>query len=591
MRLKKNSSYTLRSHAYAVDFVNAATNLEIVPDKPLEYYNNYFIGNDPSKWAGNCKIYQGITIKNIYPGIDVRYYTDKGQMKYDIIVKPGADLSKLAMRYSGADKVEVKNKQLVIKTSVGDVKELEPYTYQYENNQRKQVTAKYVVTGNEIRFDIKNYNRSENLIIDPVLIFSSFSGSTGDNYGFTATYGPDGSFYGGGINLSSGYPVTNGAFQTIWGGGQGTTIPADISIMKLNPLGTARIYATYIGGSNNEQPHSIVVDGQGNLVVAGRTNSPNYPTTGTNFYGLNGGGGYEIVVTKLNASGTALIGSKMIGGTGDDGVNIATESFSSLQQNYGDNGRSEVILDGSGNIYVASCTRSNNFPVSGGVFQGSFGGGTQDGVLLKLNPTVSSLTFSSYLGGSGDDAAYVLSLAPNGDIFAAGGTASGDFPGISGAVVQPLYGGNIDGFVAVVSNSGNALVRSTYLGTNGTDQVYGIQFDKFGFPYVCGQTRGNWPVINAIYSNGGAPQFIAKLEPDLSNYIYSTRFGRASTVPNISITAFLVDNCENVYVSGWGGTIDQQFESSGTSGMPITADALQSSIGMENWPWSAGNKR
>ena len=573
---KKNSSYTLRSHAYAVDFVNAATNLEIVPDKPLEYYNNYFIGNDPSKWAGNCKIYQGITIKNIYPGIDVRYYTDKGQMKYDIIVKPGADLSKLTMRYSGADKVEVKNKQLVIKTSVGDVKELEPYTYQYENNQRKQVTAKYVVTGNEIRFDIKNYNRSENLIIDPVLIFSSFSGSTGDNYGFTATYGPDGSFYGGGINLSSGYPVTNGAFQTIWGGGQGTTIPADISIMKLNPLGTARIYATYIGGSNNEQPHSIVVDGQGNLVVAGRTNSPNYPTTGTNFYGLNGGGGYEIVVTKLNASGTALIGSKMIGGTGDDGVNIATESFSSLQQNYGDNGRSEVILDGSGNIYVASCTRSNNFPVSGGVFQGSFGGGTQDGVLLKLNPTVSSLTFSSYLGGSGDDAAYVLSLAPNGDIFAAGGTASGDFPGISGAVVQPLYGGNIDGFVAVVSNSGNALVRSTYLGTNGTDQVYGIQFDKFGFPYVCGQTRGNWPVINAIYSNGGAPQFIAKLEPDLSNYIYSTRFGRASTVPNISITAFLVDNCENVYVSGWGGTIDQQFESSGTSGMPITADALQS---------------
>ena len=349
---KKNSSYTLRSHAYAVDFVNAATNLEIVPDKPLEYYNNYFIGNDPSKWAGNCKIYQGITIKNIYPGIDVRYYTDKGQMKYDIIVKPGADLSKLAMRYSGADKVEVKNKQLVIKTSVGDVKELEPYTYQYENNQRKQVTAKYVVTGNEIRFDIKNYNRSENLIIDPVLIFSSFSGSTGDNYGFTATYGPDGSFYGGGINLSSGYPVTNGAFQTIWGGGQGTTIPADISIMKLNPLGTARIYATYIGGSNNEQPHSIVVDGQGNLVVAGRTNSPNYPTTGTNFYGLNGGGGYEIVVTKLNASGTALIGSKMIGGTGDDGVNIATESFSSLQQNYGDNGRSEVILDGSGNLHL-----------------------------------------------------------------------------------------------------------------------------------------------------------------------------------------------------------------------------------------------
>ena len=572
---KKKSPLILRSHAYAVDFVNAATGLEIIPDKPLEYYNNYFIGNDPSKWAGNCKVYQGITVKNIYPGIDVRYYTDKGQMKYDIIVKPGAELSKLVMRYTGADKVEVKNKQLVVKTSVGDVKELEPYTYQYEKNQRKQVSAKYIVTGNEIRFDIKNYNRNENLIIDPVLIFSSFTGSTGDNWGFTATYGPDGSFYGGGINLSSGYPVTNGAFQTLWGGGQGTTSPADISVMKLNPLGTARIYATYIGGSNNEQPHSIVVDGQGNLVIAGRTNSPNYPTTGTSFYGTSGGGGYEIVVTKLNATGSALIGSKMIGGTGDDGVNIATESFSSLQQNYGDNGRSEVILDGSGNIYVASCTRSNNFPVSG-AFQGSFGGGTQDGVLLKLNPAVSALSFSSYLGGNADDAAYVLSLAPNGDIYAAGGTSSTNFPGTSGAVVQSANAGGIDGFVAVVANSGNSLIRSTYLGTGGTDQVYGVQFDKFGFPYVCGQTRGNWPVINAIYSNAGAPQFIAKLEPDLSNFIYSTRFGKTSNVPNISITAFLVDNCENVYVSGWGGTVDQQFESSGTSGMPITADALQS---------------
>ena len=572
----KNAPLLLRSHAYAVDFVNASDNLEIIPDKPLEYYNNYFIGNDPSKWAGNCKIYQGVTVKNVYPGIDVRYYTDKGQMKYDIIVKPGAELSRLAMRYTGADKLEVKDKQLVIRTSVGDVKELEPYTYQYEKNQRKKISAKYVVIGKEIRFDIKNYNRNENLIIDPVLIFSSFTGSTGDNWGFTATYGPDGSFYSGGINLSSGFPVTNGAFQTVWGGGQGPNTPADISIMKLNPLGTARIYATYIGGSSNEQPHSIVVDGAGNLIVAGRTNSPNYPTTGTNIYGVSGGGGYEIVVTKLNASGSALIGSKMIGGTGDDGVNIAPESYSSLQQNYGDNGRSEVILDGSGNIYVASCTRSNNFPVVG-AFQPGFGGGNQDAVLLKLNPSVSALSFSSYLGGNGDDAAYVLSLAPNGNIFAAGGTASNNFPGTSGAVVQPSYAGNIDGFVAVVSNSGNTLIRSTYLGTGGIDQVYGVQFDKFGFPYVCGQTRGNWPVINATYANAGAPQFIAKLEPDLSSFIYSTRFGKTAAVPSISITAFLVDNCENVYVSGWGGTVDPQFPSSGTSGMPVTSDAIQGS--------------
>ncbi|HEX6846542.1 MAG TPA: PKD domain-containing protein [Chitinophagaceae bacterium] len=565
------TSLLVRSHSYAVDFAGASDRIEMVPDKPKEYYNNYFIGDDPSKWASNCRVYQGVTAKNIYPGVDVRFYTDRGNMKYDIIVKPGADVSKIVMRYSGADRLEVRDKQLVIKTSVGEVKESDPYTYQYENSQRKQVAAKYVLIGKEIRFEVKNYNRNETLIIDPTLIFSSFSGSTGDNWGFTATYGPDGSFYGGGINLASGYPVTPGVVQPGWAGGSGGTNATDISISKLSPDGTTRMYATYIGGSGNEQPHSLVVDGAGNLIIAGRTNSPNYPTTGNGLIGP--GGSYDIVVTKLNATGTALIGSKKIGGAGDDGVNIAQESFSSLQQNYGDNGRSEVILDGSGNIYVTSCTRSADFPAIS-AFQTS-NGGAQDAVVLKFNSTVSAVSFSSYLGGSGDDAGYVLSLAPNGNIYVGGGTASTNFPGNTAATIHSANQGGIDGFVSIITNNGSAIVRSTYLGTSATDQVYGVQFDKFGFPYVCGQTRGNWPVINAAYSVAGAPQFIAKLEPDLSAFIYSTRFGKPSGIPNISITAFLVDNCENVYVSGWGGVVDAQFQSSLTTGMPITPDAIQ----------------
>jgi len=568
---KRKSPLVLRSHAYAVDFAGASNNIELVPDKPLEYYNNYFIGNDPSKWASNCKIYQGVTAKNIYPGVDVRFYTDKGSMKYDLIVKPGADISKIVLRYTGAENLEVRDKQLVIKTSVGDVKESDPHTYQYENNQRKQVSAKYVLIGKEVRFDVKNYNRNEVLIIDPTLIFSSFSGSTGDNWGFTATYGPDGSFYGGGINLKTGYPVTPGAFQTVWSGGNSGVNATDISISKLSPDGTSRIYATYLGGAGNEQPHSLVVDGAGNLIVAGRTNSSDYPVTGAGQIGP--GGGYDIIVTKLNAAGSALLGSKKIGGQSDDGVNIAAESFSSLQQNYGDNGRSEVIVDGGGNIYVASCSRSTDFPKTAGAFQQN-NAGAQDAIVLKFNASV-SLLFASYLGGGGDDAAYVLSLAPNGDVYVGGGTASTNFPGTSAGVIHSTNQGGIDGFVSIISNNGIAVIRSTYVGTPATDQVYGVQFDKFGFPYICGQTKGNWPIINAAYSVAGAPQFIAKLEPDLSAYIYSTRFGKPSGIPNISITAFLVDNCENVYVSGWGGTVDGQFPSSLTSGMPVTSDAIQ----------------
>jgi len=584
---KRNSPFILRSHAYTVAFAGASEQTEVVPDKLQTHYNNYFIGDDPSKWAGHCRIFQGITLKNIYPNTDVRYYTENGRMKYDIVVKPGGNPARIVIRYTGADKLEVRNKELLIKTSVGDVKELEPYTYQYENNQRKTVSCKYVVTGNEIRFDVRNYNPNEVLVIDPTLIFVSFSGSTGSNWGYTATYGPDGSFYGGGINIEPGFPVSPGAFQTVWGGGSSSP-PSDMSIIRLNATGTARVFATYIGGSGDDQPHSLMVDGAGNVVIAGRTNSP---LTGTGSYPVTGGaaglvgpcGSYDIVVTKLNAAGTALIGSKRIGGTGDDGVNINPNrsGISSLQQNYGDDGRSEVILDGSGNAYVASCTRSNNFPVTAGVFQPNFGGGSQDGVVLKLNGNISSVLFASYLGGNADDAAYVLSLAPNGNIYVAGGTAStGNFPGNTAGTIGTSNNGGIDGFVSVISNNGGGIIRSTFLGTSATDQVFGIQFDLQGFPYVCGQTRGAWPVINAAFSNASAPQFIAKLQPDLSAYVYSTTFGRSATTPNISITAFLVDNCENVYVSGWGGDIfppNNPYQSSSTSGMPITADAIQSS--------------
>ena len=573
-------SYTLRSHAYAVDFSGASPGFEIVPDKPFTYYNNYFIGNDQSKWASDCKIYQGVTLKNIYPNVDVRYYTEGGNMKYDIIVKPGADISKIALKYSGVDNLEIKNKELRVKTSVGDVRELDPFSYQFENNQRKQVSCKYLLIGNELRFDVKNYNNKEVLIIDPTLIFCSFSGSTSTNWGFTATYGPDGSFYGGGIVLSpgTGFPVSTGAFQTTWGGGAGAT-GSDMGIIRLSPNGSNRLFATYIGGSGDDQPHSLVVDGAGNLIIAGRSSSANYPVTGS---GLIGGGGlFDIVVSKLNASGTVMMGSKKIGGSGDDGVNIASvrNGVNSLQQNYGDDGRSEVILDGAGNIYVASCTRSTNFPSTAGAFQTTSGGGSQDGVVLKFDPNVTNASFISYLGGNNEDAAYVLSLAPNGNIYVAGGTSStGNFPGNTTGTIGPANHGGIDGFVSIITNNGSSILETTYIGTSGTDQIFGLKFDKFGFPYITGQTRGAWPIINAAYSNGGAPQFIAKLLPDLSAYAYSTTFGRSASTPNISITAFLVDNCENVYVSGWGGDISQNnpYQSSGTSAMPITSDAVQS---------------
>ena len=574
-----NQTIVLRSHAYNVDFVGASKSIKSVPSKVIQSYNNYFIGNDQSKWEGGCKIYQAITLENVYPDVDVRYYTDNEFLKYDIIVKPGGDVSKIALRYDGADKVQTKNKELVMSTSVGELKESTPYTYQTDINGKKEISCKYVVKDNVVTFDVKNYDPASTLIIDPQVIFCSFSGSTADNWGFTATPGPDGSMYGGGIVFNTGgsFPTSPGAFQTVFQGGGGSgTGPTDIGIIKLSPDGSTRIYATYIGGSGNEQPHSLIVDNQGNLILAGRSNSANYPVT-TN--GSLSSSGFDIVVTKLNATGTALIGSKKIGGTGDDGVNISSSrSLQSLQRNYGDDGRSEVILDGGGNVYVASCTQSTNFPVTAGVFQTTFGQGTQDGVLLKLTPDLGTLTFASFLGGSANDAAYVLSLAPNGNIYVAGGTESADLPGSTAGTVGPSNHGLIDGFISVINNNGSSIIRTAYIGTSAIDQIFGIQFDNKGFPYVMGQTTGSWPIQNAAYSNAGGKQFIVKLQPDLSANVYSTAFGSGAATPNISPIAFLVDRCENVYISGWGGFFgsSNEFQSAGTNGLPITPDAIKS---------------
>ncbi|MGI8634603.1 MAG: PKD domain-containing protein, partial [Segetibacter sp.] len=573
----------IHSHSYNVQFVNASIPV-ISGDKPLGSYNNYFLGNDPSKWKGNCSIYQAVTYKNIYPGIDVRYYTSEGQLKYDIVVNAGADLSSIAMKYDGVDGLEVKNEQLVIKTSVGNTGELAPYAYQIINGQKKTVACRFKVVGNTVKFALGNFSPSSALVIDPTLIFSTFTGSTADNWGYTATHGSDGSFYAGGIVFGTGFKTSTGAFQTTYAGGEneGEGSVFDIGIMKFSPNGANRVYATYIGGSKNEQPHSLIVDGQDNLIMAGRTTSDNYPVKSPTF---GSGGGHDIVLTKINAAGNALIGSMKIGGKGMDGVNINPKyangkplPVESLRRNYGDDSRSEVILDNTGNILVASSTQSTDFPTTPDAFQKTIGG-KQDGVFVKANSDISNILFSSFIGGTENDAGFVLALNPfNNNIYLGGNTSSPNLPGDKTGTILPTFqGGETDGFVSIISPAGQ-LLKTSYMGTPGNDMLYGLQFDRFGFPYVMGTTTGNWPVVNSVFSQAGGKQFISKLKSDLSGYEYSTIFGTGGPSPNISPVAFLVDRCENVYVSGWGGSIDKDagYPNEGTTGLSVTANAIQS---------------
>lgn len=574
----------LRAHAYRVNFTDANADVEIVPDKPLPGYNNYLIGPDTSTWGRNCRVFQGVTYKNIYPNIDVRYYTNDGQLKYDIVVHPGGDINRVRMQYTGADKLTTHKGQLLVGTSVGDVTQLAPVSFLSSEQGRTDIRCKYSIhNGNTVSFDVPDHDAGATLVIDPVIIFCSFTGSKASNWGFTATPGPDGSMYAGGIVFGTAFPYTTGAIDPVYGGGQ-----FDVGILKLNSNGSTKVFATYLGGDDTETPHSLICDASNELIVLGRTYSGPTFTKSTL---IGPGGGADMFVVKMNAAGNGLIGAVRIGGSGDDCVNMEDqlrtryEKADSLIRNYGDDSRSEVVLDGSGNILVGASSQSTDFPIRGNVFQPTYGGGHQDGVVLELDPTCNNLLWASYYGGTGSDAVFVLKSDPlNGDIYVAGATTSVDLPGNKAGVIQPGYaGGACDGYVADISGDGSTLRRSTYLGTNVSDAIYGLQFDKKGFPYVMGTTNGTWPVVNAAYSIGGSRQFVSKLQPDLSAFVYSTVFGtpsgQAHGEPNISPVAFLVDRCENVYVSGWGGWIiggeTDPYGLLGTAGMPVTPDATK----------------
>ena len=599
--------FLLHSHVYQVSFENSNPNVQVVAEKPFAHHNHYL---GVGKGASNCGVFQGITYKNLYDGIDLHYYSEAGFIKYDLIVHPGADPSKVVLRYDGQSQLLLRKGQLHVQTTVGEVKELEPKSFQGTQEGRVPVDCKYVIDGNKVRFKLGQYDPNSILVIDPTEVFCTFTGSHSDNWGYTATYDNSGDMFLGGIVLDYGagnsgneYGTTPGVFQSTYAGGDNTEggyggengsggfmayYNYDVGISKFNSVGSVKLWATYLGGTGNEQPHSMVCDASGNLIVTGRTSSPAFGGTTLPTFGPCAASFLHLFVAKLSADGTTLMGAMKIGGEGDDGVNYSPKYLEQngtveLRLNYGDDGRSEVVLDANNNIYLAACTRSVHFPVMGG-FQMTPGGGDQDGVLLKLTPDVKTVLFSSYLGGSGTDAAFCLALNPiDNTIWAAGGTTSVDLQKATGSAstLKATNNGGIDGFIAQVSNDGSTLMRTAYFGTSSTDIIYGIGFDKLGYPYITGTTYSVIPVVNSPFNasqQATGKQFITKLQPDLSGIVYSANFGPGGTTyPNISITAFLVDRCQNVYVSGWGGGIDpgEHYLNSGTNGLITTAGAIR----------------
>ena len=573
----------IKLHSLKIHLLNSNTNTVIAGKNETPDYRNYFIGNDESKWASNVKSYKEVVYSNVYDNIDLKIYSSASNTKTDYIVKQNGDVNSIQLSYKGQYKLSLKNNHLYIKTSVGNIIEQKPYAYQIINGIETEVPCYFSLNNNVLSFKLPNgYNKNLPLIIDPTLIFSTFSGSTDDNWGMTATYDAAGNAYAGGIAWGIGYPTTVGAYQTFFagggaGGGNGGVFLVDAVITKYNSTGTTLIYSTFLGGSDNEQPQSLVVDNNNNLNVFGRTYSNNFPTTFTAYDRIFNGGA-DIFVTKFNTNGTALVGSTYIGGTGDDGVNFSSIEvvLGSIKYNYSDDARGEIIYDNNNDVYVASCTQSTNFPTTAGAFRTFFQGGLQDGCVFKLNSNLTSLQWSTYLGGNQNDAAYSISLDNTNSPYVTGGTESTNFPTKIGAYKTAYQGGIADGFISHLNSTGTTLLHGTFLGTNLYDQSFFVQTDKTNNVYVFGQSRGAYPVSVGVYSNANSGQFVHKLNPTLTTSIFSTVFGSGRGTPDISPSAFLVDTCENIYISGWGGTLGGYNQaSSSTLGMPTTGNAYQ----------------
>jgi gliding motility-associated-like protein len=581
-------------HAYTVYFEHGAARPRLTAETQTAEVRNYFLGNDERHWASQVPSFRRLRYAGVWPGIDVQLYENGDQhLEYDFLLAPRANPARLALRYEGTNGLRLDAAgNLIISTSVATVTELAPRAWQTSaSGQRQPVTCRYVLNDHTISFELGTYDKQRALTIDPVVVFSTYTGSTADNWGFTATYDQQGNLYSGGIVFGPGFPTSNGAFDSNFGA------LCDIALIKYNTQTrgpAARVWATYLGGGNTEFPHSLVTNAQGELVLLGSTSSADYPTTAGVLSRRFAGGlpevpfanndpeismrnGADMVITRLNVSGSQLRASTFLGGSGNDGVMHAP---SELVANYGDAFRSDVQLDGAGNVYVAASTSSTNFP--GAPSSGPHGPhGDLDGILCKLPPTLNAVTWAAYVGGSGSDALYSVQIDRQGRVFASGGTTSADLATTPGAY-HAAYKGNIDGFAVRYNAAGTTLEAATYTGTTSYDQAQLLQLDGNGNPYLFGQTMGEFPRTPGLYGNAGGSLFIQKLSPDLTDSVFSISFGHRgrggiSGRSGILVpTAFLVDDCERVYVAGWGGVVNQGTAMAGyVASMPVTPDAMQ----------------
>ena len=503
-------------------FVGANPDPTIVGEDLTEYKCHYFIGSDPSKWRTDVPNYRVIVLEDIYPGIDLTYYGNGHQIEYDFVVNPGADYSQIQIRYDGAESLAVADDgALVVTTKWSEMRELEPVVYQEIDGIRRSVTAEYVLQSDET-FGFRlgsEFDPTFAVTIDPVLVYSTYLGGSTSETGYGIAVDGDGCAYVTGLTASTNFPTEN-PFQGAFQGGDW-----DVFVTKLNASGNSLVYSTYLGGDDRDEGRPIAVDGNGCAYVAGLTRSTDFPTQ--NPYQTDQGD-WDAFVTKLSVSGSSLIYSTYLGGSGPD---------------YGEG----IAIDDDCCAYVTGRAESLDFPTEN-PYQSE---GGDEAFVTKLSVSGNSLVYSTYLGGSSSDDGYGIAVDGSGCAYVTGETFSTDFP------TQNPYQtdqGSYDAFVTKLSAAGNSLVYSTYLG--GSSSEYGFRIAVVaGCAYVTGSTHSSdFPTENPYQMyQGSGDVFVTKLSATGNSLVYSTYLGGSSDDQG---HAFAVDDNGYAYASGMTWSTD-----------------------------------
>lgn len=478
------------------------------PEQPLPGVSNYLYGKDPAKWRTNVRHYGRVRFHDVYPGVDLLFYSKDGQVEYDFELAPGADPSPIQLSWKGVDSIRIDEPSgdLLLTTSTGIIRHKRPVVYQQIDGQRVAVAASYrQVSDSSYRFQLAAHDARHALTIDPVLGYSTFLGGSDLDEALTIAVDLNGSTYVGGYTRSPNFPVVTPFQRTI---GQ----QSDGFLIKFSFDGTFVLYSTYFGGDGEDRITSVAVDPDGAAYLTGLTTSFGLPTT-TQAFQRDYSGQQDAFYVRLSVGGDQVLYGTYLG-TGD--------TFEK-----GDN----IAVDASGAAIISGTTNSPGFPTTEGAIDRTYNGGG-DIFVTKFNPT-GTLAFSTYMGGAFEDAPNAMVLDRGGEIYVAGGTASVDFPTTAGAYDRSL-GGTADAFVFKLSQNGRRLVFSTLLGGNGVDIAYGMALEPGNRILLAGSAGAGtpgFPIAGPALRTtvgGGSDAFFARLNSDGSTLITSTLLGTNS---------------------------------------------------------------